>query len=85
MNQIYGSGVGAGRLISTQEAQFMDKEAFVSRTIGQNIDAKIDSLKAKIDSLKAEIARLEGIKADLAGGKSFLDIRIEDLRSAMNY
>jgi len=49
-----------------------------SRTIGQNINARIAGLKA-------EIARLEGVREQLESGASLLDVRIEDLRQAMNY
>ncbi len=54
------------------------KEAYVTRTIGENIDARVASLKA-------EIARLEGVKAQLGSGASLLDVKIDDLRQAMNY
>lgn len=54
------------------------KEAYMSRTIGQNINARIDSLRA-------EISRLEGVREQLESGTSLLDVRIEDLRQAMNY
>ena len=55
-----------------------EKEAYMSRTIGQNINARIASLKA-------EITRLEGVREQLESGASLLDVRIEDLRQAMNY
>ena len=54
------------------------KEACISRTISQNISARIASLKA-------EITRLEGVREQLESGASLLDVRIEDLRQAMNY
>ena len=54
------------------------KEAYVTRTIGENIDARVASLKA-------EIARLEGVKSQLGSGASLLDVKIDDLRQAMNY
>ena len=54
------------------------KDAYMSRTIGQNINARIASLKA-------EITRLEGVREQLESGASLLDVRIEDLRQAMNY
>lgn len=49
-----------------------------SRTIGENIDARIATLNA-------EIKRLEGVRDQLQSGASLLDVRIEDLRQAMNY
>ena len=55
-----------------------DMDAYTNRTIGQNINARIASLKA-------EITRLEGVRDQLEGGASLLDVRIEDLRQAMNY
>lgn len=54
------------------------KEAYSSRTIGQNIDARIASLQV-------EIQRLMGVRKQLENGASLLDVRIEDLRQAMNY
>lgn len=55
-----------------------EKANYVSRTIGQNIDDRIAALRQ-------EIERLQGVKAQLQSGASLLDVRIEDLRSAMNY
>ena len=54
------------------------REAYVTRTIGENIDARVASLKA-------EIARLEDVKSQLGSGASLLNVKIEDLRQAMNY
>lgn len=45
------------------------------RTVGENIDARIAQMKA-------EIARLEESKASLA---PLLQMKISDIRSAMNY
>lgn len=70
--------VGAQMALFSESSKLISHSEYMRRTIGVNIDAKIASLKA-------EIARLEGVKADLAGGKSLLDIKIEDLRAAMNY
>ncbi|MBP7966064.1 MAG: hypothetical protein KAZ23_01495 [Burkholderiaceae bacterium] len=53
-------------------------EEMQSRTIGQNINRRIAHLRA-------EIARLEGVREQLESGASLLDVRIEDLRQAMNY
>lgn len=68
--------------IGTQAQQYViacgQKDAYQSRTIGQNIDARIAGLKM-------EIARLEGVREQLESGASLLDVRIEDLRQAMNY
>ena len=63
---------------NNQLAEMGANAACISRTIGQNIDARIDSLKA-------EIQRLEGVREQLERGASLLDVRIEDLRQAMNY
>ena len=63
---------------SIRGAEMEAKDAYMSRTIGQNINARIASLKA-------EITRLEGVRDQLEGGASLLDVRIEDLRQAMNY
>ena len=54
------------------------KSSHQSRTVGENIDAKIASLET-------EITRLRTVKAALGTGKSLLDVRSEDLRQAMNY
>lgn len=70
--------VGAQMALFSESSKLISHSEYMRHTIGVNIDAKIASLKA-------EIARLEGVKADLAGGKSLLDIKIEDLRAAMNY
>ena len=56
----------------------MQKDAYMSRTIGQNINARIASLKD-------DITRLEGVREQLESGGSLLNVRIEDLRQAMNY
>ena len=55
-----------------------EKQAYLSRTIGQNIDARIAMFRG-------EIERLQGVRAQLESGASLLDVRIEDLRQAMNY
>ena len=69
----------AGAQMAIGGGTLMDgKEAYMSRTIGQNINARIDSLRA-------EISRLEGVREQLESGASMLDVRIEDLRHAMNY
>ena len=70
----------AGQAISVSDyaGAMAAKEAVMSRTIGQNINARIASLKA-------EITRLEGVREQLESGASLLDVRIEDLRQAMNY
>lgn len=72
-----------GNAIGTQEsAAMMEKSDIMDvrsrTTVGENIDRQIASLKA-------EIERLEGLRGQLRGGASLLDIRIEDLRRAMNY
>ena len=54
------------------------KGAYLSRTIGENIDARIEALRM-------EIARLQGVKMQFENGSSMLNIRIEDLRLAMSY
>ncbi len=74
MNQTYAVEMQAGQLIGGQQA----KDAYMSRTIGENIDQRIANLKA-------EIQRLEGVKTQLLSGASLLDVRIEDLRQAMSY
>lgn len=67
------------------EADYADRAAkqlahgqMMSRTIGQNIDQRIANLRV-------EIERLEGVRKQLENGASLLDVRIEDLRQAMNY
>lgn len=74
MNENY---IGTGLVAAGQYA--MDaKEAYSNRTIGENIDTRITHLQG-------EIARLQGVKAQLESGTSLLNVRIEDLRQAMNY
>ena len=73
MNEIYAA---AGQMIGGSE--YDAKQALMSRTIGENIDQRIKNLQF-------EIERLEGVKAQLANGSSLLNVRIEDLRQAMNY
>lgn len=53
------------------------KEGFVERnpTVGENIDSKISMLKK-------EIERLEASKVELA---PLMNMRIRDIRDAMNY
>ena len=68
----------AGQNAQTIDGPYEAKMAFVNRTIGQNIDARIQNLRA-------EIERLEGVREQLTNGASLLDVRIEDLRQAMNY
>jgi len=69
----------AGQIIGGGEYQLnIGRQAQMSRTIGENIDQRIKNLQF-------EIERLEGVKAQLANGSSLLDVRIEDLRQAMNY
>ena len=63
---------------STQAGDIAAKEAYMSRTVGQE-------LNARIASLKAEITRLEGVREQLESGASLLEMRIEDLRQAMKY
>lgn len=58
--------------------QELSKQEYQSRTIGQNINARIECLKQ-------EIVRLEGVREQLESGASLLNVRIEDLRQAMNY
>ena len=68
-NQAISAGQGVG----------LDSKAeYMSRTVGQNINARITMLKT-------EIMRLENVREQLEGGASLLDVRIEDLRQAMNY
>jgi len=50
----------------------------MERTIGENIDLRIADLQA-------EIKRLEGVKNQLKSGASLLEVKIDDLRRAMNY
>lgn len=72
-NQAISAYQGAG--VGQEQSE---KAAYMSRTIGQNINARITSLKA-------EISRLESVREQLESGASLLDVRIEDLRQAMNY
>ena len=74
-NQIASAGVALGSGAEMKHAVYVEMQ---QRTIGQNINARIASLKA-------EIARLEGVREQLESGASLLDVRIEDLRQAMNY
>ena len=76
MNQ--GANIVESDFARNQMAESQVKEAYQSRTIGQNINIRIASLKA-------EITRLEGVREQLESGASLLDVRIEDLRMAMNY
>ena len=69
----YGNALGMN-----QAAEAMKVQDCQARTIGQNINARIEYLKQ-------EIARLEGVREQLESGASLLDVRIEDLRQAMNY
>ena len=59
-------------------SEMVEKSAYQSRTIGQNIDMRIASLTA-------EIMRLQSVRGQLESGASLLEVRIEDLRQAMNY
>ena len=72
-NRVIGGALSMGA--AGQQVLGMHPE---SRTIGQNINARIAGLKA-------EIARLEGVREQLESGASLLDVRIEDLRQAINY
>lgn len=75
------NGIGSGLVGANYSGQIEKKqyhEQMMSRTIGQNIDQRILNLRA-------EIERLEGVRAQLENGASLLDVRIEDLRQAMNY
>ena len=72
------SYLGNNQIEAAYANEGLAKITAMSRTIGQNIDARVASLKA-------EIARLEGVKAQLGNGASLLDVKIEDLRQAMNY
>jgi hypothetical protein len=69
---------GANGISGAMDVQSAQKMAVMDRTIGQNIDSRITELKA-------EIERLEGVKAQLQSGASLLDVKIDDLRRAMNY
>jgi uncharacterized small protein (DUF1192 family) len=75
------NGIGSGLVGANYSGQIEKQqyhEQMMSRTIGQNIDQRILNLRA-------EIERLEGVRAQLENGASLLDVRIEDLRQAMNY
>lgn len=50
----------------------------MSRTVGENIDSRIASLRAQIEAL-------EETKRKLAEPAGILNVRIEDLRQAMSY
>ena len=67
-----------GDMDAKDAAKDAAKEAYRSRTVGQE-------LNARIASLKAEITRLEGVREELKSGASLLEMRIEDLRHAMKY
>lgn len=54
------------------------KDATFSRTVGENIDARIASLQAQIEALQET-------KAKLSEPTGLLNVRIEDLRQAMSY
>lgn len=70
--------IGTNQIESGYVNEGLAKQNYVTRTIGENIDARVAFLKA-------EIARLEGVKAQLGSGANLLDVRIDDLRQAMNY
>ena len=77
MNHSNGlQGSSAAQMVPAHE--YAIKDEYSRRTIGQNIDLRIAGLKA-------EIQRLEGVREQLQSGASLLDVRIEDLRQAMNY
>ena len=69
---------GLDKLARVDVHEMNEKAAHMSRTIGQNITARILILTA-------EIHRLEDVRKQLESGASLLDVRIEDLRQAMNY
>ena len=57
---------------------FQTLALFPHRTVGQNIEAQIQTHKD-------EIVRLEGIRSKLSNGATLLDLSINDLQSAMRY
>ena len=68
-----------GNLVGAQKAEAGQLIGLrTDRTVGENIDQRIAILRA-------EIEWLEGVRKQLASGASLLDVRIEDLRNAMNY
>lgn len=71
----YGQ-IAGGSLQYANEACI--KDAYSSRTVGENIDVQIANLKAQIEAL-------EKTKLDLAKPNGLLNVRIEDLRRAMSY
>ena len=63
------------RNMSIGSAECCAKQSVVERTVGENIDAKINGLKEAI-------VRLEESKKTLS---PLLEMRISDLRDAMSY
>ena len=67
-NAVIGSGLSEANSSLTMR----------DRTVGQNIEAQIQTHKD-------EIVRLEGIRSKLSNGATLLDLSINDLQSAMRY
>lgn len=77
MNEIYGAGQLGEQMKQMSYEQMVAEKKLKTPTIGQNICCQIAMHQDAIARLEATMANLE--KANL------LDLKISDLREAMNY
>lgn len=77
MNEIYG-GVAAGQCVTSADEYHAKKLALdCTPTLGQNIDRRIAMMEKQIEQLKR-------VKKQISEG-DWLNVSMDDLRSAMNY